>query len=355
MNDNNGHRWLFLAVFGLSSFLSSALFASELTVQAEVVDYKSRDLLQNVWVRLKENGHLLSEQEVEESPFSLTLDYKKGAAYQLAVEKTGYPEQVINLGSAIAADNLPELLSIALGGEREAFVFKGKVLSKEGGKPLSNIAVTVVNKMTGETERYQSDATGNYAVKVVAGYEYDVEIALSNYLKRFANINFCSEKLDENIKYCFAGFEDVGLSPDGGISAASLLLDEIVIGKKFRIDNIYYNYNQASLRADALPNLDKLFYVLSDNPQIIVELASHADSRGSDNYNLELSAQRAQSAADYVVAKGIDPKRIRAKGYGESILMNHCSNGVTCSDEEHEENRRTEFMIIDIVESASSD
>ena len=133
---------------------------------------------------------------------------------------------------------------------------------------------------------------------------------------------------------------------------AANLMDRVEIGKRFRVDNIYYDYNKATLRADALPNLDKVQHILTDNPQLIVELGSHADSRGSDAYNLSLSQKRAESAVGYIISTSITPARISAKGYGESRLLNHCGNGVKCPDAEHEANRRTEFTIIDIDETA---
>ncbi|HPQ96421.1 MAG TPA: OmpA family protein, partial [Thiolinea sp.] len=149
----------------------------------------------------------------------------------------------------------------------------------------------------------------------------------------------------------------VSLNPDGGVTAATTtnLLDRVEIGKRFRVDNIYYDYNKATLRADALPNLDKVQHILTDNPQLIVELGSHADSRGSDAYNLSLSQKRAESAVGYIISTSITPARISAKGYGESRLLNHCGNGVKCPDAEHEANRRTEFTIIDIDETAIED
>jgi len=125
-------------------------------------------------------------------------------------------------------------------------------------------------------------------------------------------------------------------------------MDKIKLGKKFKIENIYYDSNKATIPKKVLPNLRKLLYTLLDNPQIIVELGSHADSRGSDDYNLALSQRRADAAVDYVVQQGVDRKRIRSKGFGETMLVNQCSNGVKCSDKQHEQNRRTEFVIVGI-------
>lgn len=79
---------------------------------------------------------------------------------------------------------------------------------------------------------------------------------------------------------------------------------------------------------------------------MVIELSSHTDSRGSDAYNLKLSQERASSAVAYLVQKGIDPARLVAKGYGETKPVNGCINGVPCSDEQHQANRRTEIKIL---------
>jgi outer membrane protein OmpA-like peptidoglycan-associated protein/tetratricopeptide (TPR) repeat protein len=111
------------------------------------------------------------------------------------------------------------------------------------------------------------------------------------------------------------------------------------------IENIYYASGDFKLDAAGIKILDKVASVLSSNPKLIIELSSHTDSKSSDQFNLGLSKKRAQFAVDYMVAKGIDKKRLRAVGYGETRLLNKCVNGVECSDEEHKINRRTEFKI----------
>ena len=84
---------------------------------------------------------------------------------------------------------------------------------------------------------------------------------------------------------------------------------------------------------------------MHDNPTLEIELASHTDSRGTDKYNQDLSQRRAQSVVDYLVSRGIARDRMVAKGYGESRLINKCADGVSCSEAEHQQNRRTEFTI----------
>jgi outer membrane protein OmpA-like peptidoglycan-associated protein len=122
-----------------------------------------------------------------------------------------------------------------------------------------------------------------------------------------------------------------------------LLLGKIEIELVTRVE-IYYDVDKWDIREDAKPPLDSLVRFMKNNP-INAELSSHTDCRASAEYNLNLSQKRANAAVDYIVSQGINAGRIIAKGYGESRLVNHCADGVTCSDTEHQANRRTEFKI----------
>lgn len=93
--------------------------------------------------------------------------------------------------------------------------------------------------------------------------------------------------------------------------------------------------------------LDKVISVLKADNSLQIELSSHTDSQGSDQYNLQLSQKRAKAAVDYLISKGISKGRLKAIGYGETRLLNACANGVECTDEQHGINRRTEFKILD--------
>lgn len=121
-----------------------------------------------------------------------------------------------------------------------------------------------------------------------------------------------------------------------------LILDPIILEKPIVLENIYYDLAKADIRADAAAELDKLVVILQDNPEITIELSSHTDSRADDDYNMELSQRRAQSAVNYLISKNIDVSRLTAKGYGESRLL--IKNAQT--EEEHQKNRRTEFKVI---------
>jgi len=139
-----------------------------------------------------------------------------------------------------------------------------------------------------------------------------------------------------------------------GTLLANIQLDRAELNKSIEIKNIYYDYNSARIKTAAKKELDKLVFLLKTNPSMIVELGSHTDSRGKAEYNQKLSQLRAESAVAYIIEKGeIDVKRIKAKGYGETVLVNKCKDGVTCSDAEHQKNRRTELKITGFSKDAA--
>ncbi len=118
------------------------------------------------------------------------------------------------------------------------------------------------------------------------------------------------------------------------------------LAKVFEIKEIKFDYNKANIRPDAAVELTKIVEVMREYPKMKIDIRSHTDSRGADSYNLKLSDRRAKSTLDWIVKQGIDKKRLKAKGYGETRLINRCSNGVPCTEEEHQENRRSEFIVI---------
>jgi outer membrane protein OmpA-like peptidoglycan-associated protein len=113
------------------------------------------------------------------------------------------------------------------------------------------------------------------------------------------------------------------------------------------VESVTYEKGGYSLDEAGANILDKIISVLKTDNSLKIELSSHTDSQGSDQYNLQLSQKRAKAAVDYLVAKGISKDRLTAIGYGETRLLNACTNGVECTDEQHGINRRTEFKILD--------
>jgi outer membrane protein OmpA-like peptidoglycan-associated protein/tetratricopeptide (TPR) repeat protein len=120
-----------------------------------------------------------------------------------------------------------------------------------------------------------------------------------------------------------------------------------------KLNNIFYKYDKFEANDAHMENyglakesMDYLLGIMTKYADMVIELSSHTDSRGSDDYNMKLSQRRAEGVKKYLMAQGIADNRIVAKGYGETILVNNCGNGAKCSDEEHLQNRRTEFKIL---------
>ncbi len=128
----------------------------------------------------------------------------------------------------------------------------------------------------------------------------------------------------------------------------TLTMVEIVKDKAIVLENILYDYNKADIRPDAAVELDKLVTILQENPKISVELSSHTDSRGKDAYNMKLSSDRAKSAVNYIISKGVASARITSRGYGETKPVVKDAK----TEEEFQKNRRTEFKVTKIATDA---
>lgn len=140
-------------------------------------------------------------------------------------------------------------------------------------------------------------------------------------------------------------------STEGKAIEIPLILDkdEFIVERGkclIKINPIYFDFDKSDIRPDAEIELQKVIDVMKKYPELIIEGGSHTDSRGTYKYNVGLSSRRAKSTVQYIIEHGIDPSKISSKGYGETQLVNACSDGARCSEEAHQFNRRTEFLIV---------
>lgn len=180
-------------------------------------------------------------------------------------------------------------------------------------------------------DRTVTDESGKFTSIIEANSEYKITISKNGYFTQSIMLN-SKEAIEE--------------SKDTFVVNTQIVLDKIFRQKEIVLPNIYYDLDSYAIRSDAKPVLDKLALTLTENPDLHIELGSHTDSRGTAKYNLTLSQNRAQSVVDYLVTKGIDRTRMIARGYGESLLVNNCSDNVNCPEEKHQENRRTTFKVL---------
>jgi outer membrane protein OmpA-like peptidoglycan-associated protein/Tol biopolymer transport system component len=126
-----------------------------------------------------------------------------------------------------------------------------------------------------------------------------------------------------------------------------LELSEVDLAKILGIRIIYFDLNKSLIRNDAALELQKIADIMKAYPQMNIDVRSHTDSQYASEYNQKLSQKRAESTRDWLINQCIAPERLKASGYGESKLINECADGITCTEEQHQENRRSEFIIID--------
>ena len=175
--------------------------------------------------------------------------------------------------------------------------------------------------------------------------------------------SFVFEELDSNTRYIIRTkkenyFEDeqiVSTEENERIEMEVNMkrLEELIVLEdgiqKLKINMIYFDFDKFNIRSDAASELDKLVEVMTTYPTMVIKIESHTDSRGKRAYNKYLSDKRAKSTRDYLISKGIDPKRIQsAIGYGEERLLNECNGTVRCSSAKHQLNRRSEFIIVNM-------
>jgi outer membrane protein OmpA-like peptidoglycan-associated protein len=210
-------------------------------------------------------------------------------------------------------------------------IFKviGKVLDKESGLPLPLATITLM------------DSSNNtlFSIKSTENGAFTAELPLKL-------ISFIHAQKDKYFSSAAIQLNPVGLTKDSTVEV-SFSLDAIPTEEyEFTLNGIYYDVDKADIRPDAAKVLDSLVIILTQNPGISIELGSHTDSRAAEDYNLKLSQKRAQSCVDYLTKKGIAKDRLTAVGYGETRLVNDCADGVDCTEEQHQENRRTTFRVL---------
>lgn len=208
------------------------------------------------------------------------------------------------------------------------FTLDGIAVERNTQLPLAGVTVEMTNVKTGKKESVVTGDDGKFMFKLDQNSEYTIVGTKEAYFSDTAPVSTMGKTVSENMHVML-----------------KLELEQIIIDKPIVLENIYYDLDKWAIRPDAAKGLDALVTIMKENPDINIELSSHTDSRAKDQYNLTLSQKRAQSAVDYIIAHGVAQKRITAKGYGETKLVNKCTNGVKCTESEHQQNRRTEFKV----------
>ncbi|MFN3530761.1 MAG: OmpA family protein [Bacteroidia bacterium] len=205
------------------------------------------------------------------------------------------------------------------------FNLSGMVYDDSTRRPLSGAEVRLIMEDSTYIEAI-TDNKGMYTFKLREGMSYRIEVTRKDYF-------------GEDTSLTTRGLED---SKDFVINIPL----KLVPIEEITLNDILYEFNSDKLTAKSKENLVVLINMMKKSENLRISINSHTDSRGSDAFNQDLSQRRAQSVVNYLIENGIDSARLEAKGYGESQLLNHCADGVKCSEEEHAINRRTTFKVL---------
>lgn len=222
-----------------------------------------------------------------------------------------------------------DIYSFSLEKPRIIIILKGTTSDKATGERLPAADVTLYDGERQIIAKKSSSDAGTFEFILDRDRDYTVLAQKEGYHADSAKVN------------------TRGIVKSDTLEVALLLEPIFQVGQTFELENIYYDFDKHNIRPDAAAILDELVRTMRDNPTLKIELSSHTDSRGSNTYNEALSQRRAQSAVDYLVSRGIARDRMVAKGYGESKLVNRCADGVPCSRDEHQANRRTEVTVLE--------
>lgn len=233
------------------------------------------------------------------------------------------------------------------------FRLEGKAIDKKTNAPLGDAQISLTNKETGALLNMNTDSEGNFhfALDSLSAYSLDGAKALFRPQTGVAVITRGlteSAVLHRDLYLEKIEMETVVNKPKDPVPVRGVGVPrKIDLAGRFNPQNIYFDLGKADVRPDAAKELDKLIKLMKENPDWRADMSFHTDSRSDDAYNMKLSQRRAASTLAYFLSKGIERKRLTAKGYGETKLINRCANGVRCTEAEHQANRRTEFIIFE--------
>jgi outer membrane protein OmpA-like peptidoglycan-associated protein len=294
----------------------------------------SKDLVLKL---VRKNADNLGEPDLVTNPEGES-DYtmQSGRNYIFFVTKEGYTSREMTYSTVGKEGEI--IVEVPLSKERCADI-TGQVKNVVTGAGIPNAVVRTSSSCGGKEEFIQTDANGNFSACMKPNCSY-------TFIGEKSGFNSGTSALNVN-----AG--DKGLNTIINLTpvAPAVASNPFPVGTVIVFDKIYYDFNKSAIRIGAARELDEAVRIMNSYPSINIELTSHTDSRGGNAYNQKLSNARAESAKRFMVARGVAPSRIRTIGMGENQLRNGCSDGVNCSEEEHQYNRRTEFKVVSIQEN----
>lgn len=219
-------------------------------------------------------------------------------------------------------------------------MLKGVAKSDRFQIPIPGATIQVTNDCGNKTEVFRTNMRGEYEICLPLGCSYSVSGSKPGYESGSTQVTTIRLRGSRSLS------ADISMHP----TSDAILREPIREGTVIVLENIYYDFNKSAIRKGAARDLEALVQLMTQYPTMQIELGAHTDSRGTNDYNLNLSVRRANSAKAFLVQRGIAGGRIQTVGYGESQPRNHCIDGIGCDEEEYLLNRRTEVKVLNIDE-----
>ena len=207
-------------------------------------------------------------------------------------------------------------------------------------KALTGVKISITNTCDGTEESINTDASGNFTTCLPEGCDYKINYSKPGYASATKNILVAAGAQNLDLDYV--------LSPSAASNSPAN--EAIRAGSTIVLENIYYDFNKSAIRKGETRELEGLANLMSKYPSMKIDLIAHTDSRGTAEYNMDLSMRRAQSAKQFLVTRGISSNRVNAFGYGETQPRNECVDGVKCDEKDYQYNRRTEVKVTKLDE-----
>ena len=266
----------------------------------------------------KKTGDILDSDITDsDGRYGLSLPFDKD--YKIVVKKDGY-DMLNDLsystqGSSMGIDSLNALLW-----KRDLFA-KGRIYSNETQQPLAGVTVTLFDLTTNQSNTVALNDLSEYTLPLVPNKKYRLEFNKPDYVT--ANITINTD----------------------GMVHGNLLNDVVLMQESIDDVVIHFDYNKSVITQEFNNLMKPLVATLKKFSKATLNISAHADSRGSVSYNQRLTDDRARNTRKYFTSQGIAAKRITAKGFGEKLLLNQCSDGVACEEPNHSVNRRSEIKV----------
>lgn len=260
----------------------------------------------------------------------INLDVKSGAIYETSIPETsqvaiaaaaeGYLPKDLSFSIPTLFNDTTLVIDIYLAPIPKQLILSGTVFDSNTNEPVTS-KVSAIYK-DGQGGNFNVDAAkGNYQKEVDGLGWYVLTASAEGYLNNTDSILVESKEFTPVVK--------------------DLYLKKIEVGVTVRLKNIYFDFDKTTLKSESFVELNKVVDLLKQNPSVEIEISGHTDSKGADEYNLNLSQGRSQAVVDYLISQGIESYRLSAKGYGETMPID-----TNDTDEGRANNRRVEFTVL---------